>query len=81
MPIPDYQSIMKPLLQFLKDHPGEHRMQDIIEAMAEHYQLSETEREEKLPSGQQHLQQSRLGKNLHEKSGFVGRSETRICKN
>jgi len=61
MAIPDYQSIMKPLLQYLKDHPGEHRKQDIIEAMAEHFNLSETEIEERLPSGQQLIIDNRVG--------------------
>lgn len=61
MAIPDYQSIMKPLLQYLKDHPGERRKQDIVEAMAEHFKLSESEREEKLPSGQQAIIDNRVG--------------------
>ena len=60
MAIPDYQSIMQPLLQYLKDHPGEHRMQNIVKVMTEHFKLTEAEREEKLPSGQQPIIDNRL---------------------
>ena len=42
MAIPDYQTIMKPLLEFLKKHPGPQRMQDVIEALSSYFSLSET---------------------------------------
>jgi len=61
MAIPDYQTIMKPLLEFLKKHPGPQRMQDLIEALSSHFSLSETEKEILLPSGQQNVINNRVG--------------------
>ncbi|MDC7225960.1 MAG: winged helix-turn-helix domain-containing protein [Spirochaetales bacterium] len=61
MSIPDYQTIMKPLLQYLNDHSGQNRMQDVIEGMIEHFAISEDERVEMLPSGQQHVIDNRVG--------------------
>ncbi len=52
MAIPDYQTIMKPLLEFLKKNPGPQRMQDVIEALSSHFSLTEEEKEMLLPSGQ-----------------------------
>lgn len=50
MAIPDFQSLMLPLLQFLGDGQ-EHRAADAIEALAKKFQLTAAEREEQLPSG------------------------------
>lgn len=61
MPIPDYQTVMKPLLEFLAENPGQHRMQDVVEAMIKHFNLSENERQELLPSGQQAVIDNRVG--------------------
>lgn len=61
MAIPDYQTIMKPLLEFLKKHPGPQRMQDVIEALSSYFSLSETEKEILLPSGQQNVINNRIG--------------------
>jgi restriction system protein len=61
MSIPDYQSIMKPLLLYLNENPGMHRMQDVIEAMITHFNLTDTERQELLPSGQQFVIGNRVG--------------------
>jgi len=52
MPIPDFQSIMLPLLQVLTDG-REWRMRDVTETLASRFQLTPQEREEMLPSGQQ----------------------------
>ena len=61
MSIPDYQSVMKPLLTFLKENLQEHRMQDVVEAMIKHFNLSNEERDEMLPSGQQAVIDNRVG--------------------
>ncbi len=52
MTIPDYQSIMLPLLQLAGDGQ-EHVIGDVIERLAEYFQLTDEDRRELLPSGQQ----------------------------
>lgn len=60
MPIPDYQTIMLPLLKVTADG-DEHFLHDVIEALAEDFGLSEEERREMLPSGQQGIFRNRVG--------------------
>lgn len=48
--IPDYQSIMLPLLQFLSDGK-EYKMRDVTDALANQLGVTEEERKELLPSG------------------------------
>ena len=50
MAIPDYQTIMKPLLEYLAKNPNEHRMQDVIIQIAEYFNLTDDEKNELLPS-------------------------------
>jgi restriction system protein len=52
MPIPDYQTIMLPLLRLAEDR-REHSAREAIEALANHFQLSDADRKELLSSGQQ----------------------------
>lgn len=52
---------MKPLLTFLNDDQKEHRMQDVVEAMVKHFKLTESEKTEMLPSGQQQIIDNRVG--------------------
>lgn len=52
MAIPDFQSIMLPFLKIAGDRQ-EHRIREAIGTLAEHFKLSEEERKELLPSGQQ----------------------------
>ncbi len=52
MAIPDFQSIMLPLLKLLADGQ-EHSFRDVVENLALSFKLSEAERKELLPSGQQ----------------------------
>lgn len=50
MPIPDFQKIMLPLLEFAGD--GEvHKAREAIDHLADHFKLKESERRELLPSG------------------------------
>lgn len=50
MAIPDYQTVMLPLLSAAADG-NEHRMREAIKSLADQFQLTDTERAELLPSG------------------------------
>lgn len=60
MAIPDFQKIMLPLLKFLKDKQ-EHSIRETIDSLADQFDLSEEERRELLPSGQQAIFSNRVG--------------------
>lgn len=60
MPIPDYQSIMRPMLVVLSDH-REHSLQELIGVLADKFDLTESERSEPLPSGFQAKFTNRCG--------------------
>ena len=60
MSIPDYQSIMLPLLSLLSDLK-EHPFRDMVETLSKTFQLTEEERKELLPSGQQAVFDNRVG--------------------
>jgi restriction system protein len=60
VPIPDYQKFMSPLLQYLSD--GQTRSgQQQGTWLADHFQLTESQREERLPSGKMTTLGSRAG--------------------
>lgn len=50
--IPDYQSIMRPLLEMIIDGK-EHSISELIDQLASYFSLTETEQNELLPSGRQ----------------------------
>jgi restriction system protein len=58
--IPDYQTVMLPLLSLAADRE-EHRLRDAIEQLADHFDLTEDERKELLPSGSQATFDNRVG--------------------
>jgi len=60
MAIPDYQSLMLPLLRFLGDKK-ERSMRETIDALAKEYGLSAEELRELLPSGKQPIFDNRVG--------------------
>lgn len=60
MAVPDYQSLMLPLLKYAGDNE-EHKIRNAIEHLAEELRLSEEERRELLPSGQQAVFNNRIG--------------------
>jgi len=60
MPIPDFQSIMLPLLTFSGDMK-EHSLQETIEALGKQVALTEEELAELLPSGRQEVFVNRVG--------------------
>ena len=60
MAIPDFQSLMLPLLVFAGDDE-EHSLQEAIEALATQFQLTSNDRRELLPSGRQATFDNRVG--------------------
>ena len=72
MAIPDYQSIMLPLLQFSGDQQ-EHSLRETIEVLADQFNLTDQERKNLLPSGQQATFDNRVGwaRTYLKKAGLV----------
>jgi restriction system protein len=60
MSIPDYQTIMLPILRFLSDE-NEHNIGQVVDAVAGEFGLSADEREQLLASGQQTIIRNRAG--------------------
>jgi len=60
MPIPDFQTIMLPLMQYTSDG-NEHTLRESIEFLAKQFKLTEEERTELLPSGVQSIFDNRVG--------------------
>ncbi len=59
MAIPDFQSIMLPLLQYCGDGK-EHSISETVDALADHFKLTEEERKTLLPSGVQEQFRNRV---------------------
>lgn len=70
--IPDYQSLMLPLLKLVVDKQ-EHKYRDLIENLATEFQISDEERRELLPSGNQAIFDNRVGwaKTYLKKAGLL----------
>jgi len=60
MGVPDFQSVMLPLLRLVGDRQ-EHILREIIDALATEFRLTETDRKELLPSGRQATFNNRVG--------------------
>lgn len=60
MPIPDYQTLMLPVLRLAVDGQ-EHRFRDVVEELATEFQLTDEERNTLLPSGTAPLFDNRVG--------------------
>ena len=60
MPIPDYQSIMLPLLKQISDGQA-HKFSEVKENLAQEFKLTPQERRELLPRGRQALFDNRVG--------------------
>ena len=60
MPIPDYQTLMLPLLRLSGDGT-EHAFREAVDRLADEFSLSDDERAELLPSGTAHVFGSRVG--------------------
>lgn len=72
MSIPDFQSIMRPLLESISDKK-EHTVKDIKEELSVHFKITEEERRIKIPSQRAFLFDNRLGwANTHlKKAGLI----------
>ncbi len=73
MAIPDYQTIMLPLLKYAADNQ-EYFLREAVDYLAGEFDLSEEERKELLPSGKQKLFNNRVAWALTyiRKAGLVG---------
>ena len=60
MAIPDYQSIMLPLLRLTSDG-NEHTLREAVDSLSVQFKLTEDERRELLPSGSQFMFANRVG--------------------
>lgn len=84
MSVPDFQSCMRPLLNTVSD--GEiHTFNDVFEQVCQHFELSETERAEKLPSGKQTIIRNRCAwaRTYMNKAGLMiapGRAQLQITE-
>ena len=72
MAIPDYQSMMLPLLTLLKDKK-EHSLREVIDALADKFKLTSEERRQLLPSGYQDTLSNRVGwaRTYMKKAGLI----------
>lgn len=70
--IPDYQSLMLPLLKLVSDRQ-EHKYRDLIENLAVEFEVSDEERKELLASGNQAIFDNRVGwaKTYLKKAGLL----------
>jgi restriction system protein len=60
MPVPDFQSMMRPLLEFAADGK-EHELQEVTKHIADHFKLSDADREDMVPTGKQTRLANRVG--------------------
>lgn len=60
MPIPDYQTVMLPLMRLAADG-AEHQFREAVDRLASEFSLTDDERAELLPSGAAHVFGSRVG--------------------
>jgi restriction system protein len=72
MSIPDYQSCMLPLLRFVSDD-AEHALKEAVAALEKEFRLTDEEKSEYLPSGQQTVIQNRVAwaRTYLKKAGLV----------
>ena len=54
MAVPAYQTVMRPILEFLSDGK-DHGIREVYSAIADRLELTENERQELIPSGTQRL--------------------------
>lgn len=79
MPIPDFQTIMLPLLELLEDGMP-HNVQELRPILEDHFHLTEEERSEVLPSGGQRRFDNRIGwSRTHlKKAGLISNPQSGI---
>ena len=73
MPIPDYQTLMLPVLKLAADGE-EHKFSHAVDALADQFALSQEERNELLPSGSQAVFNNRVGwaRSYLKQAGLLG---------
>jgi restriction system protein len=77
MAIPDYQACMLPLLRLAADG-GNHMLKEVLPTLADQFGLTEAERNELLPSGQENVFRNRVSwANTYLKKAGLLRSERR----
>jgi restriction system protein len=81
MPIPDYQACMLPLLESIADGK-EHVLRDVTKAIADRFGLTENERQELLPSGQQPIIANRVAwaKTYLKKAGLISQPSRGVIR-
>jgi len=81
MAIPDYQSIMLPLLEQISDNK-EWVFRNVVEELAKKYSLTDNERKELLPSGQQPIFDNRVGwaRTYLKKAGLIDAPKRGLLK-
>lgn len=81
MPMPDYQSVMLPLLQFGGDGQ-EHSLRETLDALADEFALTDEERSQLLPSGQQAAFANRVGwaRTYLKKAGLLESTRRGYCR-
>lgn len=81
MSVPDYQSLMLPLLQLVSDG-NEWLFRNAVEELAKKFSLTEEERRELLPSGQQEIFDNRVGwaRTYMKKAGLLDSPKRGIFK-
>ena len=57
--IPDFQTLMRPLLDEVSDG-ATHRVRDLVDALSDRFELSAEDREALLPSGKQRRIDNRI---------------------
>lgn len=79
--IPDYQSLMLPLLGEVSDKQ-EHTIRDIVESLANKLRLTDAEKNELLPSGQQPVFENRVAwaKTYLKKAGLLNSPKRAVIK-
>jgi restriction system protein len=60
MAVPDYQTLMLPLLNRLAKQQGPVAIREFLDSVADEFELSEDDRSERIPSGQENLLANRL---------------------
>jgi restriction system protein len=75
MPVPDYQTIMKPLLEFLADKKAR-KVKECTQYIENYFKLTPEEKKQKLPSGNQRTVTNRVGwaKMYLNKAGLIGQN-------
>lgn len=81
MSIPDYQSIMLPLLKLSADQQ-EHSLHEAIDTLALDFELSDEERQELLPSGKHPVFNNRVGwaRTYLKKAGLLEYTKRGFCR-